>query len=138
MDSRLMNEKGMSLVTTLLAVVIIVVALPLLSFVLNKLTEPKLYEDIKFEQFFHFIRDDALRSNDVRAVKNTLIFDVRNGDTATLSMYKDNIRRQVGGVGHEIYLRDVKLFEVTQQTYSIDVKIKSTTGGVYAKTIPLY
>lgn len=132
------NDRGFTLIPTLLALVIIVIVLPILSFILSKLTEPKVFDDIKYEQFFHYIYHDALRADSVHVHNNTIVFAVRTGDQAVLSRHKDVIRRQVEGVGHEIYARDVKSFTAEQEEHCITVKIISTKGDIYGKTIPIY
>lgn len=138
MDFRLINEQGITLVTTLLALVIVAITLPLLSFIINKLTEPKLYDDIKYEQFFHFIWDDVFRAKQVEAKDNTLVFELRTGEKATLALYENIIRRQVEFEGYEVYVRDVKSFRTEQTDDHINVKITSMKGDVYAKKIPIY
>lgn len=133
-----MNEEGITLVTTLLALAIIAVSLPLLSFLLNKLPETKLYDDIKYEQFFHFVKDDVLRAKNVQAINDTLVFEVRTGEIATLSLYNDIIRRQVDQVGHEVYVRDVKTFKTNQSDHYLRIELTSSKGEVYEKTIPFH
>lgn len=137
-QSQFKNERGFSYITTLLALVIIVISLPILSFILNKLTSPKVYDDIQYKQFFHFIRDDALRASNVQALNDSIVFDMREGKAATLSLDKNLIKRQVQGKGYEVYVRNVKSFSAIQNDYHIKVKITSNKGDVYEKTIPLY
>src|SRR5699024_512918 len=114
MQKRLNNEEGMTLISVLFALAVILTALPLLSFVFMKVVEANTYEDLKFEQFFHFIHNDALNATHVLVINNSIVFESINGDQSVLSKYNNLIRRQVNNEGHEIYLRDIKSFNVSR------------------------
>lgn len=137
MDYRFTNENGVTFISTLFALFIIVMTLPLLSFIFNKLTEPKLYDDINYTQFFNFLSYDILLAKNVEVKGNTIIFEVLSGEKATLSHYKDIIRRQVSGVGYEVYVRDVSDFKVTKKSGYLLVEIKSKKGETYEKKVPI-
>lgn len=132
------DEGGFTLATSLLTVVIIMLTMPLLTFTFKQIERPLLSEDIKYQQFFHFLHDDILRAKRVYTGNNTIYFESRNGDIATIAQYNYTVRRQVRGVGHEEYLRDVKIFQAKQKDHYIDVKVTSNTGEIYEKKLPIY
>lgn len=132
------NETGFTMITSLLTIVIIAITLPLISFVFNQINSPELSDDIKYSQFFNFIHDDILRANNIYVNGHTLMFETRTDELATVSQYYNIIRRQVNGVGHEVYVRDVQDFSVKQNNHYIQLKLVSIEGDVYEKTIPTY
>lgn len=134
----LINESGISMATSLLTIVIMMMTLPLISFIFKQLNAPQLSEDIKFEQFFHFVHDDMLRANDIFISDNKIFLEKSNGDLASLAQYNNLIRRQVRGVGHEEYIKGVRSFQVNEFDHYIHIKMTSLKGDVYEKTIPIY
>src|SRR5699024_12559078 len=79
------DEAGMTFVSMLMAMTIFGISLPFIIFFLSQLDSPQLDEDLQVQQFFIFIRDDALMSEHVYAEDNKLFFSLDTGETAKRS-----------------------------------------------------
>jgi|SRR5699024_6733768 len=132
------DEAGMTFVSMLMAMTIFGISLPFIIFFLSQLDSPQLDEDLQVQQFFIFIRDDALMSEHVYAEDNKLFFSLDTGETAKVEQYQNLIRRQVNGRGHEIYLRNIETFIVKPVAFGNKLIITTDKGATYEKTIATY
>src|SRR5699024_5563696 len=104
------NEQGMTFISMLMAFIIILITLPFIIYFLTHLHESELNEDISLQQFFIFLRDDALFAENVFSEDNKLYFSLNTGEVAKIEQYNNVIRRQVDSRGHEIYMRNIESF----------------------------
>lgn len=129
------NEKGLTFISMLLTISIIVVTLPFLVYLFQYFQTTTYKEDISVLQFFSFLQKDALEAREVYSENNTLYFKLKNGDIAKVEMYSQLIRRQVSNQGHEIYLRDVASWNVEPLAYGSKITVTTLKGDTYEKTI---
>lgn len=133
------SEHGFTLLSNLLAIFIIGLILP---FIINLYqatgNSPSYTKEISIQQFFQFLRDDLANSESYDVENERLILTLYDGTPTTIEKYKDLIRRQVEGKGHEIYLRDIKSVLFEKLTYGIKTTITSFEGDKYVKHIVLY
>lgn len=138
------NAKGFTLISMLVAMTILVLTLPFVYYALSALQLKQTNtEALSVQQFFIQLHYEVMSSSSVYVANNQLYiqFMERNDHTervARVSLYNNTIRRQVNGLGHEIYLRQVSDITFEEQTNAILLTITKESGEVYEKTIYNY
>lgn len=131
----LKNDHGFSMVSMLAAVSLIFISLPFVAYLLSSLSYTSHYDALSVNHFFLFLRDELIEAEDIEIKPYSIDYEVENGEIATISHYKDLVRRQVGKRGHEVYLRDVEQIIFKTASYGIRVTIITSKGDRYAKTL---
>ncbi|MBR7797798.1 MAG: competence type IV pilus minor pilin ComGF [Bacillota bacterium] len=131
------KQSGFSFITTLIMVTILVISLPFLSYLLKSISNQSDIHELSIQQFFQHLRNEVMQATDFRIVANKLLLE-SNGATVSFELYQELIRRQVNGLGHEIYVRGVKDFSLAPLSYGFQIIITSTEGDTFEKDIILY
>ncbi|WP_245690187.1 ComGF family competence protein [Sediminibacillus albus] len=118
----------------LLSLSILLIMLPFLAFIYDSLHTEDYFDEQSARLFFQLMADEINQSKKVDILNNEITLEKFNKDTVTITRYKDVIRRQVLGAGHEILLRNIQQFDVEELPYGIKVKIVSLEGATYDKT----
>jgi len=133
------NEGGFTLLSSLMAIMIIGLILPLIANLYQTTaTLPTYTEEISIQQFFQFLRDDLSEGVSYQVKKDELQITLYDGTLVTIEKYNDLIRRQVNRKGHEIYLRDIENVFFKKIPYGISASIISSKGVKYEKHIVFY
>lgn len=130
----LMNECGMTLISSLLRILIIVLTLPILLFVFQKLHTNPLEETLSIEQLFIIMQNEIYDATEVSHTHNKISLTVNN-KIVTFNRYGRLIRRQVDDAGHEIYHRNIVDFAVQSVINGVMITITTSTGGVYERVL---
>lgn len=135
------NEKGFTFIATLVMLTILSLSLPFLSYTL-KLTVPNTsYDELSVQEFYKFIRDELIKSTSYSISEDELHLvqrENRNEKVAIISLKGKNIRRQVDGQGHEVFLRDIKYIEFKETQFGIEIIMEDLNGEVYKKSFVFY
>lgn len=131
------TERGFTLIETLLSLFIIMLSLPFIVFLLSYSDDSAQTDSLSVEQFFIFLRNDLYVADKIEIYANRLEFKNIHNQTVSIGKYKDLIRRQVSGEGHEIYLRNIKDLSLTENETGVIVNITTTKGSNYEKNIAL-
>ncbi|HLR80676.1 MAG TPA: ComGF family competence protein [Bacillota bacterium] len=132
------DDRGFSIVSMLLIMTVLSITLPLLSILLQKSSFEHDYDAISVQQFFMFLRNDLLEAKTYTVDEENLHLQLANGQTATISQYQQDIRRQVDGKGHEIYLADIQQLTFTSLPFGIRTTVTTLQGETYEKSIVFY
>lgn len=135
----LKNETGFSFVSLFLMITLICMIMPLSNYLLQ-ISKDDIYDrELTVNEFFRFIRDDLIKSYDYDVVnKSTLQLHQENGEIVTIHQYGNLIRRQVKGLGHEIYFRDVKEIEFYKLETGIKIVLTIKEGMTYERKFAFY
>lgn len=131
------HESGFSLLSVLFAITILFMFIPFIVYLIKASFFTSYYEELSVGQFFHFMQDEFIMAERYEVNKNAVSLIV-NDETVTIDKYGSNVRRQVNGTGHEIFLRDIKAIIFNQISYGVRIQITTLNGGVYEKTIRYY
>ncbi|MFA1821546.1 competence type IV pilus minor pilin ComGF [Virgibacillus oceani] len=134
------SEKGFIFLHLLVAITILSVCLPFLSYLLQAASYDNNYNEISVQQFFQYLRNDVIQSTGyhIRSNPSRIDLELENGNIATIEPYGSLIRRQVDGRGHEVYLRDVKQIQLKRLDYGFQLNITTAEGENYEKTFVFY
>ncbi|WP_222928570.1 ComGF family competence protein [Oceanobacillus piezotolerans] len=132
------TEQGFSFITLFVAIAIISMTLPFIGYLINSVHHQSNYEELAVHHFFQLIRDEVIHAKKTLIQEEKLTLIQEDDSVVSFSLYQDVIRRQLDGRGHEIYLRDVKAFQVTSYTYGVRIKVTNLLGDTYEKTISNY
>ncbi|MDY0396679.1 ComGF family competence protein [Virgibacillus halophilus] len=91
-----------------------------------------------FTSFFQYFQAEMNEASDFHVHDNIVGIHLKNGATANFEEYHHQIRRQVAGKGHEVYLRDIKHAKFKEMPEGIQTKIETQDGKVYEKIIFFY
>lgn len=112
--------------------------MPIIIHFLNYIHPVSTKAELSVQQFFIFIRNDIILAEHVYSVDQKIYFTLTSEETAVIEQYKDIIRRQVDGRGHETYLRDIETFGVEQFDNTIKITLADKEGRTFEKTFNLY
>lgn len=132
------NEQGFTFLNMLMTIAILLITLPLLSFLLKSSLYSSNYNHLSVQQFFHFIQNDVILSTDYSISNNEISLELPNDYSVSIKKFGRLIHRQVDGRGHEIYLRDIQDMELSPLPYGFIVKLTMLEGDYYEKTITFY
>lgn len=135
---RAKNNAGFTFISLLITLMIISTTLPLLVQLTKTASYRTNYSELSIHQFFQFLRDDLIEATAFKVSKHSLELSLPNDDAASYSMYGRLIRRQVGGRGHEVYVRNVKNITFTELSYGVLAEVRSLEGDIYEKVIVFY
>lgn len=85
----------------------------------------------EWELFTVQLHRELKDATDIQVKNEQLLFKNKLGEIVTVQQYKNLIRRQVNGKGHEIYLFRVKDFELNKIEDGIKIKVFSNFGKDY-------
>lgn len=128
------NNNGFTMIELLLTIQLTILSLVLLMMIIPYMKPPSSYQTFQVYQFMRALEKEIQTSNNIHIINNTLYLTTLNGDTVSIAQYQSFIRRQVNGQGHEILLRDVNDFIVTQAE-EIDIVIKTSEEALFNDTI---
>lgn len=134
----LTNERGYTFLHTIFALLIITVTFPVLIYLFQIIEVKSDENDLSVMQFFIILRNHILTAESTSALGNTFYFHLETGETVTIEQYDDVIRRQVNGLGHEIYLRNVQQFTLEPLDYGTKVYVTTLEGKTYEKIVAHY
>lgn len=131
-------EAGYSLISMLLALSLFTLTLPFLIPLIKHISFETNYQDISVHHFFHALHYQLLYSYDYDISHNQLYLSQAHDEEVKIEKYGSLIRRQVNGLGHEIYLRDVQDITFKKLSYGIQISLVMTSGESYEKSIVFY
>ena len=134
----LRNQRGFTLISMLMTLIIIFMSLPLLVHVLKLTAFSTNYDEISMQQFFFFLRDEVIMATDYQVEENKLTLVSPDGGKTTFEKYQDVVVRRIDGKGHEVFVRNIDEIIFRLQSYGIKTTITSLQGGHYEKTIFFY
>lgn len=132
------SEEAFTLLSMLMVITILFTTLPLLAYLINSTTYATSYDELSIQQFFQFLRDELMLATDYSVSTNKVVFDDLDGRKVSFERYNNIVLRKVDGLGHDIYLRDIRAINFTDISYGIHVKVTSLEGETYEKTIIYY
>ncbi len=129
----LKNNKGFTMLSMLIVLMIILMTFPFVSYLLKNSTLIGQYDDISVQQFFIFIEKDIFAAKDANINGDELLLINKNNDIAIYKLVNHTIRRQLNG-GQEFYLRNVEKFDLQSLPYGCKLIVTTKKGGVYEKS----
>lgn len=125
------------MIELLLTIQVTILTTILLSMLIPYMKPPSSYHSFQVYQFFGSLEKEIQTSQYVHIDDNTLSLTALNGDIITITQYQHVIRRQVNGRGHEILLREVADFSLTEEN-QIHITIETTEEALFYDTITLF
>lgn len=130
------NEKGFTLLNQLFSLLILMICIPIQGAILNTLHhQNSYYEELSIQQFFNFIQKEVNQSIAFTTSSDKIVLHLFNDDVVTIELYRQLVRRQLNGKGHEIYLRDIESFQIRSLPFGFTIHVTSLKGDHYEKTI---
>ena len=135
----LKNEKGFSLLSLLVMMMIVTFTIPFFGYALQSVQIDDDHRDLTVHEFYRFIRDDVIRSYDYEIVNNhTLYLYQDHGQRVTIHRYGNLIRRQVENKGHEIYFRGAKEITFERTIHGFKLILSTEEGVTYERNFKFY
>ncbi|MFB4166462.1 competence type IV pilus minor pilin ComGF [Virgibacillus sp. JSM 102003] len=134
----LQNDKAFSFLSVILTISILFIIVPFTGYLLKGVSFTSNYDELSFQQFFYFLRDEVIESADIKIEPTRIILNQTDGSVVTIEQYQNLIRRKVDSKGHEIYLRDVQAVKFKSTAYGFHATITSSKGEQFEKTIIIY
>jgi|SRR5690625_3902160 len=132
------NDNGHTLLSMLFALAIFSLTIPFLAMLISNTNYTSNYNMSSVQHFFHIIRDDLLHSPTYAIKKNKIYLSNFQDQEITIEHYGSLIRRQVNGLGHEIYLRQVENVTFKKLPYGLHATVTLNGGETYEKSIIFY
>ncbi|WXB90871.1 competence type IV pilus minor pilin ComGF [Metabacillus sp. FJAT-53654] len=132
------NERGYTFLNLLLSFfiysIIISTLTIILHFLLSHSQHPEDLRPYEWELFVIQLHKDLKEASNITANKSEITFKNKLGESVRISQYKNLIRRQVDGTGHEIFLLKVKNVEFQQDLLGVQLFVESIAGKNYRHT----
>ncbi|GEM00477.1 Competence protein ComGF [Halolactibacillus halophilus] len=125
------------MIELLLTIHVTILTTILLSMLIPYMKPPSSYQSFQIYQFFGSLEKEIQTSQHVYINDDTLSIHTLNGDIITISQYQHVIRRQVNGRGHDILLRDVQTFTITEEE-QIHITIETKEEALFYDTVTLF
>lgn len=131
-------ENGFTLLNQLFILTAFMITIPIMAAIYNSLKQESYYDELSIQQFFNLLQQEVNQALTFRTTPEKVFLTYNNEDEIVFEKYGDVIRRQVNGKGHEIYLRDVTLFQVSSLHHGINVIVNTKKEDQYERTIVFY
>ncbi|SEB12449.1 competence protein ComGF [Thalassobacillus cyri] len=129
---------GYTIAETIISLLLVTLILTLLAPLFQLFSIDNRQQELSIRQFFTFTSDE-LAFNDIVSVQSTRLELLSyHGELITIERYGSSVRRQVGGRGHEVLLRDIETIQFTLQNNQLLVVIKSLGGKSFEKRLQTY
>ncbi len=92
----------------------------------------------EWELFVIQLHKEIKESSDVVVNETNITFKNKHGQQISINKYKNLIRRQVGGLGHEIMLLKVKTATFRQNESGFELAVVSEAGKRYTHIFRSY
>ncbi|MBU9712234.1 ComGF family competence protein [Evansella tamaricis] len=135
------KEDGMTLIEVIISFSILLIIISVFPLTFGVLSKENI-ETIRHEErvlFFSQLQMDFRRSaNYWTNPQQTVLFYDRPEDGATIQfeLYEDKVRRRVNRTGHEVFLQNVKQFQVEVVGNGIKLTIIGIGDECYVRNIP--
>ncbi|SNZ10805.1 competence protein ComGF [Terribacillus aidingensis] len=131
------KDKGFTLLEALISLGILVLIVSTLPLLLTPLQHEANAEAVSIRQGLYFISLEIYKGNNIKAADGKLYVQNQQGQTAVFEKYKNMIRRQVNGKGHEVYLHRIQDWKVIQYGDTIVITIKANKDELYEKRLSI-
>ncbi|MFG6114351.1 competence type IV pilus minor pilin ComGF [Halobacillus sp. MO56] len=132
------NINGYTLAETIISLLIVTLMLSFLPPLFQLFSTDNQQQELSVRQFFTFTSDE-LAFNDIISVQSTRLELLSyHGELITIERYGSSIRRQVGGRGHEVLVRDIETVQFSLQNNQLLVVITSLGGKSFEKRLQTY
>lgn len=128
------NNGGFTYISILLSLIIIASTLPILGYFISNIEQKDNQTYISVHQFFIMVQYDRNNAITVSSDLYRIYFYLEDGETAILEPYKNSVRRRVEDKGHEIYIKEVESFKMSQKEESFTIHLEMLNGEYYEKT----
>lgn len=125
------------LVSLVIFMIISILVVQIFSILHTNLTKNNQLNLKEWEIFSMQLQNEIRNSKDQSVVENKLYLVV-NGRLATIEYYRNMVRRQVEGMGHEIMLQNVSAFQVKKEGTYIVVQVKDYGGHLFNRKFHPY
>lgn len=132
------SEKGFTLLESLLSLFIFMIISTFLVMFLSTMFHHVYKQNVhpfEWENFMRQAQMELRKSTNWRAEGNVLSFTMSDGRTATYGKYQNLIRKQVGGLGHEVLLQNIASFTCVPIPNGVQFNITDTRGKSYERII---
>ncbi|WP_194287412.1 competence type IV pilus minor pilin ComGF [Gracilibacillus oryzae] len=122
------KEAGFTLISLLVSIIITMTILAFSMQILHVILTQNSSHSFQTLQFFHFVEDELLGSQQFFRDDNKLAIINENNEKVTYSRYGNLVRRQVNGRGHEIMLRNIAEYTL-EDTANNQILLRVETEG---------
>lgn len=91
----------------------------------------------EWEIFTIQLKNEIRNSNEQSVIDNKLYL-MSSGNIVTIEQYKNIVRRQVEGMGHEFMLQNIADFQVEQDGTDIIIQVMDNEGQLYTRKFHPY
>lgn len=138
MKLRIKNQDGFTLIESLLSLYILTFISSLFIMLLATLlfkTDDNAIHPFELENFVLQMQSEFREANEWSVDSNTIRMTTRYDEHVTYTTYNNLIRRQVGGVGHEVLLQNVSAVRFEKLDNGIKLIITDTLGETHIRNI---
>lgn len=137
------NEKGFTLIESLLSLVIFMIIISIttssLSVFVKRNHNKGSLNLLEWDNFINEVQEEANISSSQTVYSELLIFEDSFEVTSSYQKYADIVRRQVLGAGHEIVLQNIsKITFEKNGKKQITIKVVDLNGNIFEKNIRLF
>ncbi|WP_186575795.1 ComGF family competence protein [Aquibacillus kalidii] len=129
------NKSGFTLASTLVALSLTMLLISTITILLSTINQHSFNQELSVRQLFHFLSSEVNQASKVSSSHSSVTYSKHNGETVTIELYGQLIRRQVDGTGHEVLARSIKSLNIKPLSYGMRVTVMTLNGEEYEKII---
>lgn len=134
----LQGQRGFTLIESLLSLYILTFVSTLIIMLLSTLffqMDNATIQPLEWENFIIQSQSELREVNDWWVDNDIIHFTSTDNEHVTYSLYKNVIRRQVNGTGHEVLLQNVGMFSCNKLENGVELIVTDTNGQVLTRNI---
>ncbi|WP_028783201.1 ComGF family competence protein [Thalassobacillus devorans] len=129
---------GYTLAETIISLLLVTLLISFLPPLFQLLSIDNQQEELSVQQFFTFASDELALNDLVSVQSNRLELLSYHNELVTIERYGYSLRRQVGGRGHEVLLRNIESVQFSLENNQLLVVITSLGGKTFEKRLQVY
>lgn len=140
-SAMLRKDNGFTMIEMLISLVVFMMLAFLVSQIFLTVRENITKKDqlhLKEWEIFSIQLKNEIRNSKDQSVINNKLYLLTRGNIVTIEHYKNIVRRQVDGMGHEIMLQNVADFQVKQDGSAIIIQVTDNEGLKYNRRFHPY
>jgi competence protein ComGF len=130
------TQEGFTLIETIIALAVLVMLsslVPLLLAPIQKHPPSSQLEETAL--FFSMLGKEFREGSSFQITNNVLFIKKTGGDEISFSRYRTLIRKQINGMGHEVWLQEIQLFTPFKHSDKLlEIKIIDSEGNEYNRS----
>lgn len=132
---RIFNKEGHTIIEAIISLVVLLVLASVISLLIPPLQKQPTSTQFEESELFFSMLGKEVREGIAIEVKNNGLYIMQpSGDVLSITKYHSLIRKQVNGLGHEVWVQNIQEMEIDSLSEtSLRVRLRDNKGKEYMR-----